>query len=100
MNILYIAPERRSAQAAASALHRFSQNVTLTWAQTPAAALGWLRDNRNAQAVIVDAESQNAAGSAFLEQVRRLGVATPIAVIAPEHLEGLLAGATPPNTAR
>ena len=91
MNILYIAPERRSAQAAASALHRLAQNVTVTWAQTPGAALGWLRDHRNTEAVIVDTEAQAARGNVFLEQVQKLGVATPIAVIAPEHLERLVA---------
>jgi hypothetical protein len=88
MKILCIAHERRAAQAAASALRGISQNFTLTWAQTPGVAAGWLRDHPDAPAVIVDA---NPSSTALLDQVRSLGAATPILVIAPEPLDRLAA---------
>jgi hypothetical protein len=90
MKILYIAHERRAAQAAAQALRKIAPSATLTWAQSPGDALGWIQGNRDARAVIVDADTQNQGCMAVLDQVRRLGLMTPVAVIAPEHVDGLL----------
>ena len=39
MKILHIAPDRDAALVAARVVHGIAQNVTLTWVQTPAAAL-------------------------------------------------------------
>ena len=90
LKILYVATERRAAEAAARTLRGIARNVTLEWTQTSGAALRWIHSNHDADAVIVVlADAQQ--GNAFLEQVRGLGVTTPVAVIAPEHLEGLLA---------
>ena len=90
MKILYIAHERRTAEAAAHGLRSIAPNVTLTWAPTPGAALRWIQDNRDTPVVIVDAGMQSQGDHAFLEQVRGLGVTTPVAMIAAEHLTGQL----------
>ena len=50
-----------------------------TWAQTPAAALEWLQGNRDAAAVIVEVHSQSCAS--FVEQLRGLGLTTPVVVV-------------------
>jgi PAS domain S-box-containing protein len=91
MKILYLAHERDAARAAAPALRTIAPNVTVTWAPGPDAALDWLCENPDARAVIVDADTQDQGCPPFLEQVRGLGVATPVVVLTPEHLEGLLA---------
>lgn len=82
MKILYIADERDAAAVAANALHATASNVTLAWAQTPASSLQWLQANRDAAAVIVEAVVQGQSCAAFVEQVRRLGLTTPVVVVA------------------
>ncbi len=89
MKILYIAHERCAAQVASRALSRIAPNLQLSWASSPGAAMGWIRDNPDAHAVIAEAGREDPAFDAFLEQVRSLGVTAPIAAIAPEHLEAL-----------
>jgi PAS domain S-box-containing protein len=89
MKILYIAQECNAAEVAARALSRIAPNVRLTWAPSPEAAIGWIRDNRDAQAVIAERGREDPAFDDFLEQVRSLGVTTPIAAVAPEHLDAL-----------
>ena len=91
MKILYIAQEHCAAQVAARALSRIAPNVRLTWASSPEAAIGWIRDNRDAQAVIAETGREDPAFDALLEQVRGIGVTTPIAAVAPEHLDALSA---------
>src|SRR5688500_11231164 len=95
MKILYIGHERRGALIAATALRSTAPNVTLTWARSHGAALSWIRDNRDASAVIVDPAPQPQDCKAFVAQVRDLGLTTPVAVIAAEHVEGLLAALKP-----
>ena len=94
MNILCVAHERRAAEAVASALRRISPQVRVTWAQTRASALDWLRNNRNTQAVLVDSGAEDAHGPAFLEQIRTLGVTIPVAVVSTEQVEWLGAAVT------
>ena len=91
MKILYIAQELCAAQVAARALSRIAPNVRLSWASSPEAAIGWIRDNRDAQAVIAETGREDPAFDALLEQVRGIGVTTPIAAVAPEHLDALSA---------
>jgi hypothetical protein len=91
MKILYIAHERRAAELAAQALRRIAQDVTLTWTPSAGAAIGWIRPNPDARAMIVEAGAMGLGSELFLEQVRGLGATVPIAVIAPEHLQGLSA---------
>ncbi len=90
MKILYFAQERRAARLAGRALRQIVPDLRLSWARKPDAALGWIRDNPDARAVIVDAAD---AGSPLCEvlltQVRDLALDTPIAVLAPDHLVGL-----------
>jgi hypothetical protein len=91
MKILYVANERGTAQGAAHALRRIARNITLVWARTPGAALDWIRGHRDANAVLVDPVTQDPGCNTFLQQVRGLGVDTPVAVIAPDHRDGLVA---------
>ena len=88
MKILHIARDRGAAELAARALHGIASHVTLTWTLTGEAALQWLHVNRNAAAVICQVDLLSAA--AFVEQVRELGLTTPIVVVAePGHLESV-----------
>ena len=80
MKILHIAQERRDALVAAPVVHGIAQNVTLTWVQTPASALEWLQGNRDTAAVIVEVQAQSCAS--FVEQLRGLGLTTPVVVVA------------------
>ena len=90
MKILYIAQECNAAEIAVRALSRIAPNVRVTWAPSPDAAIGWICDNRDAQAVIAETGREDPAFDDFLEQVRSLGLTTPVAAAAPEHLEALL----------
>ena len=80
MKILHIAQERSAAAVAARVVHGIAQNVTLTWARTPASAIQWLQNNRDAAAVIVEVQAQSCAS--FVEQLRGLGLTTPVVVVA------------------
>ena len=91
MKILYIAHERRIAEFAADRLRRIARDVTVTWAASPAAATVWIQANGDVGAVIVDAATMRSGGVAFREQVRDIGATMPIAMIAPEQMDGLLA---------
>src|SRR5688572_24931392 len=89
MKILYIAQECSAAQVAARALSKIAPNLRLSWASTPEAAIGWIRDNPDAQAVIAETGREDPAFDVLLEQVRDIGMTMPIAAVAPEHLEAL-----------
>src|SRR3954462_4168345 len=78
MKILYLGYERDAAEQAGTALHGIAQNVTLAWVQSPGAALEWLQHNRDAAAVIVEVHAQSCAP--FVEQVRGIGLTTPVIV--------------------
>jgi len=80
MNILHIAQDRRGALVAARVVHGIAQNVSLTWAQTPASALQWLQGNPDTAAVIVEVQAQSCAS--FVEQLRGLGLTMPVVVVA------------------
>src|SRR5260221_505961 len=77
---ILIAQERGAALVAARVVHGIAQNVTLTWAQTPASALQWLQGNRDTAAVIVEVQAQSCAS--FVEELRGLGLRTPVVVVA------------------
>src|SRR5687768_17457655 len=91
MKILYIAHERSAAQVAATALRRLAPNSRMSWARDTEAALGWLHDNGDAAAIFADCGTENPEFEAFLADVRSLGMTTPIAAVAPEHLQALSA---------
>ncbi len=80
MKILHIAQERGAALVAARVVHSIARNVTLEWVQSPAAALEWLKGNRDAAAVIVEVQAQSCAS--FVEELRALGLSTPVVVVA------------------
>src|SRR5204862_3738436 len=85
MKILYIAQERSAALEGARVVRGIAQNVRVTWAPTPAAALKWLHSNRDASAVIVEVQAQSCS---FIQQLRELGLTTAVVVIAgPTQLE-------------
>src|SRR5215211_5432108 len=91
MKILYFAHDRRVAQAAAQALRRLFPAATVSWAQSPGAAASWIGANRDARAVLVHPDARTSDGSSVLEQVRSLGLDTPVAMIAPEQLDAVSA---------
>ena len=64
-------------RASFTELHRMSRS---TWVQTPAAALQWLQGNRDTAAVIVEVQAQSCAS--FVEELRGLGLTTPVVVVA------------------
>jgi hypothetical protein len=81
MKILYLSNEREAAWVAEDALRATASNVTLTWAQTPGSALRWAQGNRDAAAVIVEADVHGLSGASFVEQVRGLGLTAPVVVV-------------------
>lgn len=90
MKILHIAHERGAALVAAPVLHAIAQNVALAWVRTPAFALQWLQVNRDTAAVIIDEQADHCAP--FVEQLRGLGLTTPVVVVAAAaRLEAALA---------
>ena len=91
MKILYIAKERRAAQIAAHALRGIAPNVTVTWARTLGSVLRWAPDNRDAAAVVIEAEVEDQGCASVVQHLRGLGLATPVVVVPPEHLGTLLA---------
>jgi hypothetical protein len=80
MKILYVGLDEDAAAAAQRALHGTAQNVTLKWVQSPGSALDWLQENRDAAAVVVEVHAQSCAP--FVEQLRVLGLTTPVVVVA------------------
>jgi PAS domain S-box-containing protein len=90
MKILYIAQECNAAEVAAKALSRIAPNVRVIWAPSPEAAIGWLRDHGDAHGVITEIGREDPAFDDLLEQIRSLGVNTPVAAAPPEDLEALL----------
>ena len=78
MKILFVTTDRHAAQLGAQALQRMAPGGKFTWTQTPEAAFRWLQANRDAAAVVMEAESQNADRAGFREQVRALGLRTRI----------------------
>ena len=78
MKILYVGYERATAELAAGALHGIANDFTLAWAQSPGSGLEWLQDNRDAAAVVVEVHTQSCG--AFVEQIRALGLDTPVVV--------------------
>ena len=79
MKILHIAPDG-AALVAPPVVHGIARNCSLTSAETPASALEWLQGNRDTAAVIVEVQAQSCA--TFVEQLRGLGLTTPVVVVA------------------
>jgi PAS domain S-box-containing protein len=82
MRILYVANERRTAQLAVGALRDVAPDVKLSWAGSLSGALRWVRDNRDLGALLVEADIDGQSSASFIGQVRALGVAAPIVVVA------------------
>ena len=80
MKILHVAQDPGAALVAEQVVHGIAQNVALTWAGSPADAVEWLLANRDTAAVIVEMHAQSCAP--FVEQLRGLGIATPVVVVA------------------
>jgi hypothetical protein len=80
MKILHVVQEREAKMVPARVLHGIAQNVTLTWVPTPASAVRWLQDNRDAAAVVVEVQAQGC--SSFVGELRELGLMTPVVVVA------------------
>ena len=80
MKILHIASEHGATMVAAPITHGIAQNCALARAQTPASALEWLLGNRDTAAVIVEMQAQSCAS--FVQELRKLGLTTPVVVVA------------------
>jgi hypothetical protein len=80
MKILHIAPEHGDALVAASIIQGIAQECSLMRALTPASALEWLIGNQDTAAVIVEMQAQSCAS--FIEELRGLGLTTPVVVVA------------------
>src|SRR5262249_46721256 len=75
---------------AAPIIHGIAHDCALTRAQTPASALEWLLGNRDTAAVIVEMQAQSCAS--FVQELRTLGLTTPVVVVAGStRLESALA---------
>ena len=80
MKILHIAREPGTAVVAERLLHAIAHDVTPVAVPTPAAALHWLQENRDAAVVIAEIDALTCAG--FVEQLRGAGLTTPIVLVA------------------
>ena len=85
MKILYVANERRAAQLAAHALRNIAPDVKVTWAGSLSPALRWVQENPDVSALILEAQVQGQGSTAFLDQVRGLGLTVPVLIAAPER---------------
>src|SRR5437762_7070142 len=83
MKILFVTPDRPTAERGAQTLHGIAPNGTFAWARSPRSALRWLDANRDAATVILEAEQQDRDGSQFLKDVRGRGIATRIVAVPP-----------------
>jgi len=91
MKILYIAIGRDAAQVAAGSLRDIAQNVSLTWTETLPSALGWLQENRDVAAIVVEVEAQIHGCASFVGSLRDAGLSAPVVIVAPEPLRSTLA---------
>jgi PAS domain S-box-containing protein len=90
MKILYVGFDRGDAALVAHALHASAQNLSVTWAQTPASALEWLQTHPDAAAVIVQVQAQSCV--AFVEQLRGASPGTAVVMVAgAPHIDAALA---------
>ena len=85
MKILYVANERRAAQLAAHALRNLAPDVKVTWAGSLSPALRWVQENPDVSALILEAQVQGQGCTAFLDQVRGLGLTVPVLIAAQER---------------
>jgi signal transduction histidine kinase len=90
MKILYVAPQRDSAERAAHALRTTAPNVKLIWAQTAASALRWTQEHHDVAAFWLDAQVQSQGGPALIECVRGLLKTAPVMVVVAEDLQSPL----------
>jgi len=81
MKILFVTTDRHAAQLGAQALQRMEPGGRFTWTKTPESAFRWLQANRDAAAIVMEAESQPEDRAAFREQVGALGLRTRIVVV-------------------
>ncbi|PWT84882.1 MAG: hypothetical protein C5B57_04030, partial [Blastocatellia bacterium] len=97
MKILYTSKNRVDAEVAAATFHRPDRTLALEWAGSFDDAKGWLSQNPDLAALIVDAQIQDQSCDSFVSRVRTLGVTAPIIVVIAEEtgppLAALKAGA-------
>jgi hypothetical protein len=80
MKILHVAPESSAALVPAPLLHAIAHDVALTTVRTPGEALQFLQEHRDTAAAVIEVRAQSCAP--FLEDLRALGLTTPIVVAA------------------
>ena len=84
MKILYIGNERSDAQAVATALHGVEQNVKVSWASGLEHAVRWLDENRDLEALLVEAPIDTGSWPSVLKHARGLPSHPAVVVIVPE----------------
>jgi DNA-binding response OmpR family regulator len=90
MKVLHVAQDRSAAELTARALHGIAHDLTLQWTQAPVGALQWLWRNSDTAAVIVQLDAANCA---FVQQVRKLGLTTPVVVVSSSSQFGQMVAA-------
>jgi PAS domain S-box-containing protein len=78
MKILYLANDRRGANAAAAALRGVVSDVVLTLVDRPEDARRWIDANRDFAALILDIDPQASERRALVHDLRSIGVTVPI----------------------
>jgi PAS domain S-box-containing protein len=78
MKILYLANDRRGANAAAAALQGAVSDVVLTLVDRPEDARRWIDANRDFAALILDIEPPAPDRRALIDDLRSIGVTAPI----------------------
>jgi PAS domain S-box-containing protein len=83
MKLLYVGEDREMARRASEALGDVVKDGQVVWARSFPAALGWLRDNTDAAAVVADADVQHESVTGFAARARSAGITVPLIVVAP-----------------
>src|SRR5262245_47119663 len=85
MKILYVATDRRAAELAAYALRNIAHDVKVSWAESQSAALRWAEGNRDATALIFEADVDDPSCAAFVRRLREQGLTAPVFAVAPDR---------------
>ena len=92
MKVLHVGNDRELAPRLVGVLRKAGQDVAVAWVGRASDATGWVRDNPDFAAVIIEDHVPNQSCVGFIREVRGLGLTAPIVVVSTK-------GAAPPLAA-
>jgi len=82
MKILYVGNDSHGVELMAFALQRIAPGVAVAWIPSLKAARGWIEQNQDVAVLTVEVNPDPAASELFIRQIRDLGVAAPLVLVA------------------